>query len=403
MGHVRRRRTDEMSQRASTLELFYDLVFVFAITQVSHLLLEHLTWAGAGQALIVLLAVWWSWNYTTWVTNELDPESLSVRLLMIALMLASLLMSIAIPQAFGEHALLFVGSYVAIQVGRHTFLTFAAAEPGTIERERAGRILTWFVAAGVLWIAGALVDGSVRTALWLAALALDYGAPLVLFWVPGRPRLEGATWDVGTEHFAERFGLFIILALGESIVLIGATTSESDLAPATIVAFIMAFLASAAIWWLYFTSVARLGEHYLAVSEDRTTLARDGYTFLHVVFAAGIIITAVGDELVIAHPTEVLPPQEVTAVAAGPGVYLLALTLFGYRLTGVLSKRKLFGTLACVVVGFVGMSSPALVLAGLLIVVLVAVIGSNYLLASRSRARGEASPIEQLEAEDAVR
>jgi low temperature requirement protein LtrA len=403
MAYMRRRRTEEASQRASTLELFYDLVFVFAITQVSHLLLEHLTWAGAGQALIVLLAVWWSWNYTTWTTNELDTETIPVRLLLLALMLVSLLMSVAIPDAFGEHALLFAGSYVAIQVGRHSFLTFAAAEPRTIERERAGRILTWFVAAGVLWIAGALADGPARTALWLAALALDYGAPLVLFWVPGRPRLEGATWEVGTEHFAERFGLFIILALGESIVLIGATTSESDLTPATIVAFIMAFLASAAIWWLYFTSVARLGEHYLAVSEDRTTLARDGYTFLHVVFAAGIIMTAVGDELVIAHPTEVLPPQEVTAVAAGPAIYLFALTLFGYRLTGALSNRKLFGTLACVVVGFVGMFSPALVLAGLLIVVLVAVIGSNYLLASRSRARGEASSIEQLEAEDAAR
>jgi low temperature requirement protein LtrA len=394
---------DGASQRASTLELFYDLVFVFAITQVSHLLLEHLTWSGAGQALIVLLAVWWSWNYTTWTTNELDTETIPVRLLLLALMLISLLMSVAIPDAFGEHALLFAGSYAAIQVGRHMFLTFAAAQPRTIERERAGRILTWFVAAGVLWIAGALVDGPARVALWLAALALDYGAPLVLFWVPGRPRLEGATWNVGTEHFAERFGLFIILALGESIVLIGATTSESDLAPVTIIAFVMAFLASAAIWWLYFTSVARLGEHYLEVSEDRTELARDGYTYLHVVFAAGIILAAVGDELVIAHPTEVLPPQEVAAVAAGPAIYLFALTLFGFRLTGTLSKRKLFGTLGCVVIGFVGLFLPALVLAGLLILVLVAVIGSNYFLASRSRARGEASPIEQLEAEDAAR
>jgi low temperature requirement protein LtrA len=402
MAYVRRR-TGGASQRASSLELFYDLVFVFAITQVSHLLLEHLTWGGAGQALIVLLAVWWSWNYTTWTTNELDTETVPVRLLLLALMLVSLLMSVAIPDAFGEHALLFAGSYVAIQVGRHSFLTFAAAQPGTIERARAGRILTWFVAAGVLWIAGALVDGPARTALWLAALAVDYGAPLVLFWVPGRPRLEAATWDVGTEHFAERFGLFIILALGESIVLTGATTSESDLTPATILAFVMAFLASAAIWWLYFTSVARVGEHYLAVSEDRTTLARDGYTFLHAVFAAGIIMTAVGDELVIAHPTEVLPPQEVTAVAAGPAIYLFALTLFGYRLTGTMSKRKLFGALGCVVVGFAGLFLPALVLAGLLIVVLVAVIGSNYLVAARSRARGEASPIEQLEAEDAAR
>jgi low temperature requirement protein LtrA len=295
------------------------------------------------------------------------------------------------------------GSYVTIQVGRHAFLAFAAAQPRTIERERAGRILTWFVAAGVLWITGALAEGPSRTTLWLAALALDYGAPLVVFWVPGRPRLGGATWDVGTEHFAERFGLFIILALGESIVLTGATTSELDLTPARIVAFVMAFLASAAIWWLYFTSVARLGEHYLEVSEDRTELARDGYTFLHVVFAAGIIMVVVGDELVIAHPTEVLPPYEVAAVASGPAIYLFAHTLFGYRLTGTLSKRKLSGTLGCVVVGFVSLFLPALVFAGLLIVVLVAVIVSNYLVASRSRAREEASPIEQLEAEDAAR
>jgi len=403
MVQVRRRRNDEVSQRVSTLELFYDLVFVFAITQVSHFLLEHLTWAGAGEATIILLAVWWSWNYTTWTTNELDTESIPVRLLLLSLMLVSLLMSVAIPDAFGEHALLFAASYVAIQVGRHVFLAFAAAQRGTIERERAGRILIWFVAAGVLWVAGALVDGPARIVLWLAALAVDYAAPLVLYWVPGRPRLAGATWEVGTGHFAERFGLFIILALGESIVLTGATTSEFDLTTVRIVAFVMAFLASAAIWWLYFTSVARLGEHYLRVSEDRTTLARDGYTFLHAVFAAGIILSAVGDELVIAHPTEVLPPSELVALAAGPAMYLFALTLFGYRLTGALSKRKLFATLACIVVGFAGLFLPALAAAGLLVMVLVAVIWSNYLMASRSGARGEAFSVEQLEAEDATR
>jgi low temperature requirement protein LtrA len=147
------RRTDGEGQRATTLELFYDLVFVFAITQVSHLLLEHLTWAGVGQSVLVLLVVWWSWNYTTWVTNELDTEAISVRLLMISLMLLSMLMAVAIPQAFEERALLFAGSYVAIQVGRHTFLTFVAWGAGTVERERAGRVLTWFVAAGVLWVA----------------------------------------------------------------------------------------------------------------------------------------------------------------------------------------------------------------------------------------------------------
>jgi len=374
---VRRRRTEGASQRASTLELFYDLVFVFAITQVSHLLLEHLTWAGILQSLIALLAVYWSWNYTTWTTNELDTETVPVRLLLLALMLVSLLMAVAIPQAFEAHALLFAGSYVAIQVGRHSFLTFVAADSGTIERERAGHILTWFVVVGVLWIAGALLDGPEGVVLWLVALALDYCAPLVTYWIPGRRRLAPATWNVGTEHFAERFGLFIILALGESIVITGATTSDLDLDAARIMAFIMAFLASAALWWLYFSSVASLGEHYLEISDSRTVLARDAYTYLHVVFVAGIILSAVGDELVIAHPTEILPPYEVAAVAAGPAVYLLAHTLFGYRLTGSMGRAKPLGALACVLVGFVGLYVPGLVLAGLLILVLVAVIASS--------------------------
>src|SRR3954449_8409555 len=183
------RRTADGEQRATSLELFYDLVFVFAVTQISHHLLEHLTWTGAGQSALLLLVVWWSWNYTTWVTNELDPESPVVRLLMIGLMLASLMMAVAIPEAFTDDALLFVGCYLAIQLGRHTFLTFAAADRGEPERDRAAAILAWFVLAGVFWLAGALVDGgAARTALWLVALVIDYSAPLVTYWLPGRAR-----------------------------------------------------------------------------------------------------------------------------------------------------------------------------------------------------------------------
>lgn len=398
MGRVQRRRVTEEEQRATSLELFYDLVFVFAITQVSHLLLEHLTWAGVGQALLALLVVWWSWNYTTWVTNELDTESISVRLLMIALMLASLLMAIAIPQAFGQHALLFVGSYVAIQIGRHTFLTFAAAEPGTIERERAGRILLWFVASGVFWFAGALVDEPAGVVFWVVALALDYGGPLVTFRVPGLPRVAPEVWEVGTEHFAERFGLFVILALGESIVITGATTAALELDMSRFVALGVAFLLSAALWWLYFTSVARIAQRHLELSEHRTLLARDAYTYLHVVIVAGVIVSAVGDELVIAHPTERLPGAQIAAIVAGPAIYLLAHVLFRLRMAGSLSRKRLVGALVCVAVGVVGVFVPALVVAVLLIAVLVAVISSEYVVAARRRARGEPSPLERLEA-----
>jgi low temperature requirement protein LtrA len=390
------RREPGVEQRATTLELFYDLVFVFAVTQVSHLLLADLTWEGAGQAALVLLVVWWSWNYTTWVTNELDPSSTVVRLLLIALMLASLLMAIAIPQAFGAKALLFAASYVAIQVGRHAFLTFVAAERGTIERERAARILIWFVAAGVLWIAGALADGSARTVLWLVALALDYTAPLVTFWVPGRPGLRPEVWEVGSAHFAERFQLFIIIALGESIVITGATTADLDLTTARVTAFALAFLSTAALWWLYFNLVATIAERRLAQAEHRTVLARDAYTYLHVVIVAGILLSAVGDELVIAHPTEELPSAELTAVVCGPALYLLAHVALRLRMTHTLSGRRLVGAIACLAVGAIGTFAPALVVAALLLGVLVAVIVADQVTATRRRRRGEPSPLERV-------
>jgi len=398
MSRFLRNRDAGEEQRATTLELFYDLVFVFAITQVSHLLLDNLTWQGAGQALLILLVVWWSWNYTTWATNELDPGSTLVRLMLIALMLATMLMAIAIPEAFGNRALLFAGSYVVIQVGRTAFLAFGSAGRGTIEREQAVRILTWFVAAGVLWVAGAVAGGSARTILWLAALALDYSAPLATYWVPGRPRLSPSDWEVETAHFAERFQLFMIIALGESIVVTGATTSRLPLDTARLTAFALAFLGTAAMWWLYFNFVAGIAQRRLELAPNRTELARDAYTYLHVVMVAGVILWAVGDELVIAHPTDVLSGKELTAVVAGPAIYLLGLALFRLRMAGSPSWTRLLGALACVVVGLIGAVAPALLVEALLVVVLVAVIGAEELAGIRRRARGEPSALERLNA-----
>ena len=386
MGRYGRRLAAGEEQRATTLELFYDLVFVFAITQVSHLLLDHLDWTGVGQSVLVLLVVWWSWNYTTWATNELDPVSPVVRLVLIAVMLASLLMAVAIPDAFGDRALLFAGGYVAIQVGRTAFLTFAAAPAGSLERTRASRILLWFVASGVLWLAGAVIGGTGQVMLWLIALALDYGAPLVTFRVPGLPKVDPSAWELETSHFAERFQLFVIIALGESIVLTGATLSDLDLDAARVAAFGIAFLGSAALWWLYFNSAAALAQQALERSENRTLAARDAYTYLHVVIVLGVIVAAVGDELVIAHPTEVLPGAEVAAVVAGPAIYLVALSLFRLRMAGSISPSRLIGALACVAIGALGGVVSGLVLAGSIVAVLVAVIVYEHARASRRSA-----------------
>ena len=386
---IGRRTQDGEAYGASFLELFYDLVFVFAITQVTHLQLEHLTWEGVGQSALILLVVWWAWQYTTWVTNELDPDSIAVRLLMIALMLAALVMAIAIPEAFGEKALLFAGSYVAIQVGRHLFLTFAAAEAGTLERHRAGQILAWFCAAGAFWIAGALAEGEARTALWLVALALDYGGPLVTFWVPWRSEVTTRSWDVGVSHMSERFGLFVIIALGESIVITGATAAGLDQLDArTVVAFAVAFLMTAALWWLYFSAIAGHFERALERADDRARVARDIYTYGHVLLIAGIIAAAVGDELVIAHPGDELRSAELTAVVAGPGLFLLAQALLRLRLTGEQSPRRLGGVAACVIVALVGGGLPALAVAGLLVAVLVGVAVADEIARARRVAAG---------------
>jgi len=398
MSRFTRDRDAGEEQRATTLELFYDLVFVFAITQVSHLLLDNLTWEGAGQALLCLLVVWWAWNYTTWVTNELDPDSPVVRLLLIGIMLASLLMAVAIPEAFGTRGLLFAGSYVVIQVGRHAFLTFASGERGTAERRRAAHILVWLSVAGAFWLAGGLADGSARTTLWLVALAIDYAGPIALYWVPSWGRLAGVTWEVETAHFAERFQLFMIIALGESIVVTGATTSALDLDAARVTSLGLAFLGTAALWWLYFEYVAGIAQRRLELAPNRTLLARDGYTYLHAVLVAGVIGWAVGDELVIAHPTDVLPVAEVVAVVAGPAIYLLGHALFRLRMAGSLAWKRLAGAVACVALGLIGTAVPAIVLLALTVAVLICVIVAEHVAAMRRRGRGEPSPLERLEA-----
>jgi low temperature requirement protein LtrA len=380
MPRFSRQETHDGHSRASTLELFYDLVFVFAITQVSHYLLEHLNWTGAGQSAVILLAVWWSWNYTTWATNELDTSAPPVRLLVIAVMLGSLLMSVAIPYAWGDRALLFAGAYVAIQVGRHLFLTFVSGTKGSNERGRASQILVWFCFSGIFWIGGALADqGTARTLLWLTALLIDYTAPMFVFRVPGMKRLRPEAWDLASEHFAERFQLFVIIALGESIVITGATTSELELTSETMLAFIVAFLGCAALWWLYFNRAADRMAGHLEDTVKRTELARDVYTYLHVFVIAGIIVSAVGDEILIHAPGEPLATNELIAMVGGPALYLLALSLTRLRSIGSLSPRRTVAAAACVAIGIIFAGASALVVALLVLAVLVIVIVAEEL------------------------
>jgi low temperature requirement protein LtrA len=392
--HLRTGRLDE-KQETTALELFFDLVFVFAVTQLSHLLLDHLTWEGAAQTFFLLLVVWWAWTYTTWWTNWFDPESsIPVRLVLIGAMLASLLMSVSIPEAFGDRGLLFAGAYVTLQVGRSGWAVWAYA-PGSAGRRIFKGITAWAVAAGILWLAGGLVDTPGRTVIWLAALLVDYMAPSIRYWTPWWGRAGADDWPINPSHFAERFQLFIIIALGESIVVSGATASGLDLDDETIIALSVAFIGTAALWWLYFDFVARIATHRLQISENPGNMARDGYTYLHLPIVAGIIVAAVGDELVVAHPGQHLEAVPALVVVAGPAIYLVGHVFFRLRMAGSISQRRLFAALAIMLLWFVHAAVTALVLAALVVVVLLVVIaidarsthGAAALRASREAAR----------------
>jgi low temperature requirement protein LtrA len=375
---VLRQRTGE-EQRATFLELFFDLVFVFAVTQLSHHLLTHLTVEGVAQTLFLLLVVWWAWIYTTWMTNWFDPDAVPVRVVLLGGMLASLLMATAIPDAFGDRALLFAGGYVALQAGRNAFIV-VATEP--VERLHVAfrRILAWSSWVGAIWIAGALLEGEARTAVWLAALLLDYAGPYAGYWTPGLGRTEATDWELEHAHFAERFQLFIIIVLGESIVLTGATASELDLTTAGWLAIAAAFVLTATLWWLYFDEVARRSlEDFGDAADERGRLGRDAYTYLHIPIVAGILVSAVGVELVIAHPDESLPAAELVALAAGPVLYLLGHLGFRMRMIHSLAPKRLAAIGAIAAIALATSAAPSLVTLTLVVAVLVVLAASETL------------------------
>src|SRR5919112_1286165 len=338
------RTRDGEEQRATPLELFFDLVYVFAITQLSHLLLDHLTVEGVLETLFLLLAVWWAWIYTTWVTNWFDPDRLPVRLMLVALMLASLVMSVAIPDAFEERGLMFALAYVAIQVGRTVFVVIALdkslGRSDPLSRNFQ-RIFFWLVASGVLWIIGSLLEGEARYVLWGLALAVEYAGPVVGVYTPGLGRSTTEVWTVEGGHAAERCQLFVILALGESILVTGTTFGEIETSVVTVAAFVVAFLGSAALWWIYFARAAETAREVFASSEDPGRIARSAYTYFHLPMIAGIIAVAAADELVVAHPYYLGTPASIALTLGGTAVFVAGHAIFKWTVFGELSFPRL--------------------------------------------------------------
>ena len=332
--------------RVGFVELFFDLVFVFAVTQVSHGLLAHLTLLGALQAAMLLAAVWWAWVFTSWATNWVDPEREPVQIALFVLMGIGLVMSAALPHAFQENGLVFALAFAGIQVGRTAFMTWAMRDDPSL-RLNALRILIWLVASAALWIAGGLAAPDQRLWFWLVALAVEYASPALYFYVPGLGRSRTEDWNIEGGHMAERVGLFVIICLGETLLISGATFGGLDWSSGAVwAAFVSAVLSTVAMWRLFFSQAHESASDAIMHSDDPGRMARRAYTYSPILVIAGIIVVAVSDELVLAHPSGNVATATALTLLGGPILFLLGTAVASWAIWRTVAWTRLVG---CVV------------------------------------------------------
>ena len=359
--------TDE--RRTTPVELLWDLVFVFAITQVTTLLWRDLTsprgltWGGFGRAMLVLVLVWWAWSAYVWAANAQESNSATLRACLLISAVSIFITGLSIPHAFGSEATLFVVTYAVVRF-LHLGLYADASRKGSAKWSAiAGFALTVTIGMALL-LAGSLAGGTAQIVLWVAAAAIDYAGPA---WLT-RERLRGLQ-RVAVEHFAERYSLFVIICLGESIIAIGVgalgVSAERPLTGELVVGVTLGLLITVAMWWTYFEGLAEAAAEGLRRHDDPVLAAADAYSYLHLVIVAGIITFAVGVKVLTRDSVSApLPDPARLALCGGVAVYLLGSASFGLRLLGALEYEKLAVAVALLVLYAVGGGLPAWVVAG---------------------------------------
>ena len=367
-------------RRSNFLELFFDLVFVVALAQLSQGLIQDLSWSGAFQTLVLLLAMWWIWTITAWTTDLYDPQQPAIQLLVTGTMLGSLVMVVALRDPFGEQGLVFAGTYVAIHIGRQLFLVLALR--GHELQRRTIRLLFWFGVSAVPWIAGALVPAAAREVLWTVAVAVDYTGGFLRFPTPLLGRSPRSEWLVGAEHLAERHRQLFIIALGELILVIASTLTGSGFAPDRTAAFVMSFVGTALFWRIYIYRAGELLPAAIAAARDPDRLARSALA-AHLIMLAGIVATAVGDELVIAHPLGHPKPAWVAVLLGGPALFLAGRARFEYGVFSRVSPTRPVGLLVLAALAPAMLFMPPLVAA-----LATAAVLAGIAVADATRGRG---------------
>jgi low temperature requirement protein LtrA len=366
-------------RRVTPLELFFDLVFVLAITQCTALMAHEPTWGGVAKGLAVLAVLWWSWGGYAWLTSVVDPEEGIVRLVMFAAMAALLVAALCVPGAFGSEALLFACAYAVVRGAHIALFVVASRDERELRRSVIGLAGSTAVGVGLLLVA-AFAGGAARGVIWGVAILLDMGGPF-LFGTEG--------WKLVPGHFAERHGLIVLIALGESIVALGVG-AEAGVDAGVVAAAVLGTGVAAAIWWMYFDVVALVAERRLtqaAEGRERNAIARDSYSYLHLPMVAGIVLVALGMKKTLAHVEEPLPLVPAAALLGGTAMYLLAHVGFRLRNMHTLSRRRLACAVLLIAFVPVALELPALATLGVLAAVLIALITYEALRFAEARDR----------------
>jgi low temperature requirement protein LtrA len=367
--------------RVSPLELFFDLVFAFAFTQVTGLILANPTWLGILHGMLVLAALWWAWNVYAWLSSAMDVDEGGVRLTILAAMGALMIAALAVPRAFGASAVLFGFAYLVVRL-LHIVLSAIVARGDPDRRSALLRFAPTSTVGPLLLVAAGFLHGRWRVAAWIVGLAIDYLGPVVVG--------MGRGWLVAAEHFAERYGLIVLVALGESIIAIGIGVG-SELTAGTLAAVVLGLALVSTLWWLYFDVAAIITRSRLerASGLARARLARDSYGYFHWPMVAGIVLFAFGVETSFHHVTEPLDVIPAVALCGGSALYLLAQIAFLFRATGHVFRRRTIGTIALLALMPAALVMPAIASLAAVSAICALVVAYEVLRhrASRSRLR----------------
>jgi low temperature requirement protein LtrA len=358
--------TLRQEERVTPLELFFDLVFVLALTQCTQLMADEPTWEGVAKAMLALAVLWWSWSAYAWLTSVVNPEEGAVRLVMFAAMAAFLVVSLCVPEAFDDSALLFAAAYAVVRVAHLALFAVASRDDPQLRASVVSLSISSAIAISLLVLASS-ADGLPQAGLWMAALALDLGGPY-LFGAGG--------WKLVPSHFAERFGLIVIIALGESIVAIGAGV-EGAVDAGVVAAAVLGIAVAAALWWLYFDVVALVAERRLSAAapgREQNTMARDSYSYLHFPMVAGIILGALGLKKTLGDVGDPLKLVPAFGLLGGATIYLLAHVAFRWRNVHTFNWHRTIVAVLLAALIPLAIEIPALASLGILAAVLAALI-----------------------------